>query len=185
MRITDHRYEGELTRFNLAVRMVGHEARTGTIRACTGFSEDRIRKIYGTYFQHSSEMTVRRRRGKSPSQIATFLKTSSSQSEATVLACLFMYCGLMRPGEKDGVMDASGLDPVRKGERLCDAYESYVAIHPEPSLCFEKAWSLYKSLVVERELFFARCNSCEGPYIQDRYALDYAHCPFCEIKHTS
>ena len=32
--------------------MISHEARTGTIRLCTGFSEDRIRKIYGTYFKN-------------------------------------------------------------------------------------------------------------------------------------
>ncbi len=48
MRVTDHRYAAELDKFNLAVRMIRHEARTGTIRACTGFSEDRIRKIYNS-----------------------------------------------------------------------------------------------------------------------------------------
>ena len=51
MRATDNRYAAEMAKFNLAVRMIGHEARTGTIRRCTGFSEDRIRKIYGTYFK--------------------------------------------------------------------------------------------------------------------------------------
>ena len=50
MRVTDDRYTGEMDKFELAIRMIGHEARTGTIRSCTGFTEDRIRKLYGTYF---------------------------------------------------------------------------------------------------------------------------------------
>ena len=44
MRLTDNRYANERNQFELALRMIRHEARTGTIRACTGFTEDRIRK---------------------------------------------------------------------------------------------------------------------------------------------
>ena len=50
MRATDDRYTAERDRFDLAIRMIRHEARTGTIRLCTGFTEDRIRKIYASYF---------------------------------------------------------------------------------------------------------------------------------------
>ena len=46
MRLTDDRYSGEKSQFELALRMIRHEARTGTIRACTGLSDDRIRKLY-------------------------------------------------------------------------------------------------------------------------------------------
>ena len=62
MRVTDDRYAGELEKFDLAIRMIGHEARTGTIRTCTGFTEDRIRKIYSTYFKLRPGITVRRKR---------------------------------------------------------------------------------------------------------------------------
>ncbi len=182
VRITDNRYAGEISRFNLAVRMISHEARTGTIRACTGFSEDRIRKIYATYCKQAGMPTVRRRRGKSPTQIAPFLSSALHQSEATILACLFLYCGLMHLDNHQGDMTGQRLDPVGLGERMCDAFETYRSVHPEPGLCFEKAWGLYNALVREKELFFARCNDCGGPYIQDRYALDYSHCPFCDIK---
>jgi len=182
MRATDHRYAGEMAKFNLAVRMIGHEARTGTIRSCTGFSEDRIRKIFKTYFRDNIGNTVRRRRGKSPRQITLFLNSSLRQSEATVLTCLFLYCGILK-------LDATGvltlhrkLDPLGLGERMCDAYETYRTLQPEPGLCFERAWSLYHAIVIDHELVFVRCNDCGGPYIQDRYALDYGHCPFCDIK---
>jgi len=182
MRATDHRYTGEISRFDLAVRMIGHEARTGTIRYCTGFSEDRIRKIYGTYFKSESESSVRRRRGKSPTQIAPYINSSLRQSEATILACLFLYCGAISLDAKSNTALARRLEPVELGNCLCDAYETYRCIHPEPGLCFEKTWGLYNALVKRQELFFAECADCDGLYVQDRYALDYRHCPFCDLK---
>ena len=53
MRLTDDRYSGERSQFELALRMIRHEARTRTIRECTGLSDDRIRKFYTTYFRDS------------------------------------------------------------------------------------------------------------------------------------
>ena len=52
MRATDDRYRGEQAKFELAMRMIGHEARTGTIRYFTGLNDDRIRKLYTTYFKY-------------------------------------------------------------------------------------------------------------------------------------
>lgn len=77
MRLTDNRYSGEKQQFELALRMIQHEARTRTIRLCTGLSDDRIRKVYTTYFRNSGDMAVKRRRGKSPRQISLFVKTPS------------------------------------------------------------------------------------------------------------
>ena len=182
MRITDNRYAGEMSKFRLAVRMIGHEARTGTIRTCTGFSEDRIRKIFAAYFKLESGNQVKRRRGKSPTQIAPFIKSADRQSEATVLACLFLYCGAIHMDNKNGATVARRLDPVRLGECICDAFETYCAVHPKPGLCFERTWCLYNALARDGELCFASCADCYGLYIQDRYALDYHRCPFCEIK---
>ena len=94
MRATDNRYAGERDRFDLAMRMIEHEARTGTIRLCTGFTEDRIRKIYTSYFP--GREAVRRRRGKSPSQIAPFVSSARRQGEASLLASLFVQTGVVR-----------------------------------------------------------------------------------------
>jgi hypothetical protein len=184
VRVTDNRYVGEMSKFNLAVRMISHEARTGTIRACTGFSEDRIRKIFGTYFKQDGKSTVKRHRGKSPTQIANFVNSALHQSEATILACLFLYCGLLHLDKTQGEVMSRRLDPVGLGERMCDAFETYRSVHPAPALCFEKAWGLYNALARDKELFFAHCDDCGGPYIQDRYALDYGQCPFCDIKQS-
>jgi hypothetical protein len=183
MRATDHRYAGELDKFDLAVRMIRHEARTGTIRACTGFSEDRIRKIYSAYFKTGGENPVRRRRGKSPTRITRFVSSAARQSEATLLACLFLGCDavtLSQQGRRG--IRASGVDRVALGQRLCQAFETYSAMHPQPRLSFEWAWNLYHSLVDSHELRLATCDTCRGLYVQDAYALDYHRCPFCEIR---
>ena len=182
MRITDHRYAADLDKFDLAVRMIQHEARTGTIRACTGFSEDRIRKIYSAYFKGAGGTTVQRKRGKSPRRITQFVNSAPRQLEATVLAGLFLLC---EAGALDGsgrLERAAGADRVALGQRLCQAFEAYRGLHTDPRLSFEWAWNLYHSLVDSRELYFATCDICSGPYVQDTYALDYRHCPFCALK---
>ena len=71
---------------------------------------------------------------------------------------------------------------VTLGAGLCDAFEAYLVLHPEPQLSFEWAWNLYRCLVSRRELRLVWCALCEGPYVQDAYALDYERCPFCELK---
>ena len=182
MRITDNRYAGERGKFDLALRMIQLEARTGTIRTCTGFSEDRIRKIYAHYFAHAGPDRVRRRRGKSPTQIGPFLSSARRQTEATLLACLFVYFRLIRLGRRPAELQPRSRDGLALGERLCDAYEAHVSLYPAPQLSFEWAWNLYQSLACKRELHMAWCNTCLGPYVQDAFALDYGHCPLCQLK---
>ena len=45
MRVSDDRYTRDRQKFDLAVRLIRHEARTFTIRQWTGLSDDRIRKV--------------------------------------------------------------------------------------------------------------------------------------------
>ena len=182
MRVTDNRYRGELNKFDLAVRLIRHEARTGTIRACTGFTEDRIRKLYGTYFTSDEGLLVRRQRGKSPRQIARFVNSAHRQSEATLLACLYFLCEVFTLRDNCKPARNRDADRVEIGERLCQAFETYQTLFPEPQFSFEWAWNLYRALIETRELYFAWCKNCRGPYIQDAYALDYQRCPLCELK---
>ena len=88
MEATRDRYKTERLRFELALRMIGHEARTQTISLCTGLSHDRIRKIYSRYFP-AGRGGVRRRRGKSPRQTVPFVRNAVHQLEATTLTYLF------------------------------------------------------------------------------------------------
>ncbi|HHQ14095.1 MAG TPA: hypothetical protein ENK16_03625 [Chromatiales bacterium] len=185
MRVTDHRYAGELDKFDLAVRMIRHEARTGTIRACTGFTEDRVRKLVASYFERSGKQAVRRQRGKSPRQISRFVGNARRQAEATLLASLFIYCEAARLDQHGECTRATDTSPVQLGNRLCQAFETYLVVRASPQLSFEWAWSLYNAMVDSRELYFAWCSVCDAPYIQDRYALDYQRCPGCETVSSS
>lgn len=180
MRATDNRYIGERERFDLAVRMLEHEARTGTIRLCTGFTEDRIRKIYASYFPGRTE--VRRRRGKTPSQIGPFVSSARRQAEASLLTGLLVHLGAAAVDGRRQTLQAALEPGTALGIRFCEAYEAYQALYPEPQLSFEWAWNLYRSLVRSHELRLAWCGLCDGPYVQDAYALDYERCPFCEVK---
>jgi len=185
MRVTDDRYAGELEKFDLAMRMIGHEARTGTIRACTGFTEDRVRKLVSSYFQHTGRSPVRRRRGKSPRQVAPFVSNGQRQAEATLLAALFIYCRVTRLQADGALARGDAASRVEEGQRVCQAYEMYQDLLTSPVLCFEWTWNLYHALVVSGELYFSWCAACDAPYVQDRYALDYQRCPSCDRRDSA
>ena len=89
MRVSDDRYTRDRQRFDLALRLIRHEARTFTIRQWTGLSDDRIRKLYKSYCQHGAAAAVTRHRGKSPRQAAFFFKNPDVTFHAAQLASLF------------------------------------------------------------------------------------------------
>lgn len=181
MRATDDRYAGERGHFDLAVRMIRHEARTGTIRQCTGFTEDRIRKIYVSYFV-AGQQPLRRRRGKTPTQIAPFVSSIRRQGEASLLGCLLVRTGAASLDPAGRSLRAPAAAMFTIGCRFCDAYEGYLSLHPAPQLSFEWGWNLYQSLVAKRELRLEWCALCLGAYVEDAYSLNYHRCPFCALK---
>lgn len=181
MRLTDDRYAGERAQFELALRMIGHEARTRTIRECTGLSDDRIRKLYATYFRDSGSQGVRRRRGKSPRQVGLFVKNPDNQLQATTLVSLFCGSRLLRVDAKRNVSACWPRPDVEFGHRLCRAFETYLLLHNDACLSFEWAWNLLHAIAWNDELYLASCADCESIYVQDAYALDDAMCPACTI----
>lgn len=181
MRLTDDRYAAERSQFELALRMIGHEARTRTIRECTALSDDRIRKLYSTYFRSGGCTDIRRRRGKSPRQVGRFVKNADNQLQATVLVMLFCSGLLLRIGKDYKVTPCWPRPDVEFGHRLCRAYETYLMLFDKPELSFEWAWNLLLSISYNDELYLAQCKSCSSCYVQDSYALDYKTCPGCEI----
>ncbi len=181
MRLTDDRYSGERCQFELALRMIRHEARTRTIRECTGLSDDRIRKLYTTYFRDSGASDIKRRRGKSPRQISRFVKNSQHRIQATTLVALFSAGLLVRIDQNDFVHPCWPRPDVEFGHRLCRAYETYLLLHKTPRLSFEWAWNLLRCISYNNELYLASCKHCRALYVQDSYALDRGICPACEI----
>ena len=107
MRITDDRYSRDRQRFDLALRMIRHEARTCTIRTWTGLTDDRIRKLYRSYVADLGP-DVKRRRGKSPSHVGYFLKNLEARRHASALGGLYSILGLLAkaPPTTRGTMSA-------------------------------------------------------------------------------
>jgi hypothetical protein len=185
MRITDDRYAGERSQFELALRMIHHEARTRTIRECTGLSDDRIRKLFGTYFQNAATRHIKRRRGKSPRQVGRFVKSPLNQLEATTLVALYCSSLLLRMDTERRVHACWPRPDVDFGHRVCRAFETYLLLHPDAKLSFEWAWNLLQTITHNDELYLAACNQCDTVYVQDSYALDHRVCPSCEIARQS
>jgi hypothetical protein len=189
MRITDDRYERDRSRLQLALRMIRHEARTQTIRACTGLSDDRIRKLYKSYVADDAT-EIRRRRGKSPQQVTYFIRNAATQLEASVLASMFVCFGLVKDASAEvrGKLreEASGL-PVGPaawmGERFCDAYELHQQLFAEATLSFEHAWFLWRLLQAGTDLLLAPCGRCESLYVADALRVQPSACPVCKLKH--
>ena len=181
MRLTDDRYAWERSQFELALRMIRHEARTRTIRECTGLSDDRIRKLYTRYFRDAGRGSIRRRRGKSPRQVTRFVKNAENQLQATTLVSLYLGGRLLNIDEGKNVTPRWRRPDVEFGHRMCRAYETYLQLHDDACLSFEWAWNLLQAISYNDELYLASCETCRASYVQDAYALDHAICPACEI----
>ena len=97
MRISDDRYNRERARMELALRFLHHEARTQTIRAWTGLSDDRIRKLYRSYMSQARRH-LQRHRGKSPHQVAYFTRSLRLQEETALLASVLSLLGVVPAG---------------------------------------------------------------------------------------
>ncbi len=172
------RYTRERHQVELALHMIQREARTNTIRSCTGLSDDRIRKLCSRYFAGSG---LRRRRGKSPQQVARFVKNAAHQLEATTLMHLFIIYGLI-VNEDNRLRCPWRVPDVQYGSRFCGAFETYRTIHRNALFSFEWSWSLLQALSRDEELTLGNCARCESEYLRDRYALDFHVCPACEIR---
>ena len=106
MRISDDRYSRERARMELALRFLQHEARTQTIRAWTGLSDDRIRKLYRSYLSQARRH-LPRHRGKSPHQIAYFTRSLRLQEETALLASVLSLLGVLPAGTSGAVSAAA------------------------------------------------------------------------------
>lgn len=175
------RYDHERSRLELTLKLISVEARTRTIRECTGLSDDRIRKIYSRYFRDGPAAGVRRRRGKSPCRVARFTGNAIAQHEATTLFYLFCATGLMRISATGHAVACWRAPDIEYGQRLCRAFDAYSVIVNDPQYSFEWAWALLRALSHGELMSLGVCRECRIHYVQDRYAIALKCCPGCEI----
>jgi hypothetical protein len=184
MRISDDRYSRDRLRLDLALRFIHHEARTHTIRAWTGLTDDRIRKLYRTYLHEAGGATVARHRGKSPRQAAFFTRSLRMRREAAVFASVSSLFGLITPqalADKTAMNRPAPADPavVARGALLCEAFEAYCALMGESQISFEHAVFLLGALLAGDELRVAHCRDCCSVLVTDRLALRAPVCNEC------
>ncbi|HEY2146001.1 MAG TPA: hypothetical protein VGH12_08040 [Steroidobacteraceae bacterium] len=184
MRVSDDRYTRDRRRFDLALRLIRHEARTFTIRQWTGLSDDRIRKLYRSYCVDQDSHILLRHRGKSPRQAAFFFRNPELNFQAAQLASLFVMYGLvesngrcLEPRYRVGSLEAGAL--------LCGAYEAYLDLHSPVGISFEHAWFLLLALARQDEVGIARCASCGGVHVRDLLARHRLACSNCDGAYHS
>ncbi len=172
MRIVESRYEGELRRFDLALRFVHYEARTATIRAFTGLTADRIRK-----FRRRYGGDARRHRGKSPQQANYFLHASRQRREASLLGSMFRSCGLLP--EEPSPRAGAALPSLRNGILLCDTYAYYLRGVYRPALTFDHAVLLARCLLSGEQLRLLRCTGCGIGIVAEPFPEGPRWCEHC------
>jgi hypothetical protein len=189
MRISDDRYSRERARMELALRFLRHEARTQTIRAWTGLSDDRIRKLYRSYMSQARRQ-LPRHRGKSPHQVAYFSRSLRLQEETALLASVLSLLGVVPaapasaaapaglPGTDAAAVGAS-LPGVTRGELLCQAFEAFRLLLPSAHISFEHAVFLATALARGDQLRLGDCSDCGSLLVTERLLLRGARCPHC------
>jgi hypothetical protein len=173
MRITDSRYDRDRLRLTLAYRLIVLEARTRTIRLATQLSDDRIRRMYRDYFGSHEGFSVRRRRGKSPRQMAFFRRSLEHEQQAAVLGSLVWRCDLILPYPQ-------GFRPsLEHVVRFCNVYETYAGLWPNPHISFEHAWHLWQVFCHGDEHVLASCPGCGSLWLCDTLELLPDSCAAC------
>jgi hypothetical protein len=174
MRISDDRYHRERLRMELALRFLRHEARTQTIRAWTGLSDDRIRKLYRSYLSQAGRH-LPRHRGKSPHQVAYFTRSLRLQEESAVLASVLSLLGVVPEAPQ-----ADGARPgLMRGELLCHAFEAYRLYLPAAQISFEHAVFLTNALTRGDQLRLGGCRDCGSLIVTESLPLRERRCCHC------
>src|SRR5215469_5449047 len=188
MRISDDRYNRERARMELALRFLHHEARTQTIRAWTGLSDDRIRKLYRSYMSQTRRH-LPRHRGKLPHQVAYFTRSLRLQEETAYLASMLSLLGVVPAGLSPAASAASPAAPARAGSAslpgvtrgvlLCQAFEAFRLLLPSAQISFEHAVFLALTLARGDQLRLGDCSDCGSVMVTERFPLRTSRCTHC------
>jgi hypothetical protein len=177
MRLWGDRYNRDLQRYNLALRMIVLQARTHTIAYWTGLPDDRIRNLYQSYYQEPGIQPVHRRRGPSPQSLSFFFGTARSRSESAAIVGLCYLLGVL-PAQPLANPRLE-LPSVARGKRLCDAFELYRQLVPHSLMTLDHVVLLIMTVAQGYEFRVGHCMSCGGVIVIDRSSLRRCRCAHC------
>lgn len=118
-----------------------------------------------------------RHRGKSPHQVAYFSRSNRVQWETAQLASLLSLLAVipLHPSYEA----ASSLPSVRRGDRLCYAFEMYQTLVPAAQISFEHAVFLATALTRGDQLRLGGCRDCGGLMVTERFPIGDKRCQYC------
>jgi hypothetical protein len=176
MRISEDRYARDLRRLNLAQRLIRHEVRTQWICDWTGLSDNRIRNLFHSYDTCAEH--VRRRRGPSPTALASFLRSPALRSEGSAIGGLAYALGII-PTAAPADSSAGRCD-LETRERWVDTFELFHKIAPYSTFRMDQFITLVTALAEGEDLQLGHCRSCHGALLVDPLGLRRRLCPTCE-----
>lgn len=180
MRVSDVGYSRDLRSFNLAVRMLLHEARTRTISAWTGLSADRVRKLSKLQRREKPQKVPHRPPGPTPRQLAALLTSPGLRTEADTIAGV---CEMLKVLPTEPVANAkASLPNLARGERLCAALELFRDFVPHARLTFDQLVMLLNNLAEGEQWAIARCTGCPAMVVADRLTLERPLCEDCQHR---
>lgn len=171
--VTDDRLGGYFRRYQLALRMMSHGARTQTVVAWSGLTRDQLvtqRRRWG----FRPEI---RQRGPAPSAFHVFFRTRRRQSEAALFASLCHISGAITA--RLGRLTAKLAPNVENGELFCDALEVFREWRPDADLDFEHAVQLATGVVRAEHVTLGWCSDCRGALLSEGCRRMYANCGHC------
>jgi hypothetical protein len=176
MRISEDRYARDLRRLNLAQRLIRHEVRTQWICNWTGLSDNRIRNLFHSYDKCAGRL--KRRRGPSPTALASFLRSPALRSEGSAIGGLAYSLGIIPPAATTH-SSAERCD-LESRERWVDTFELFHKIAPRSTFKMDQFITLVNALAEGEDIQLGHCRSCHGALLVDPLGLRRRLCPACE-----
>ncbi len=167
----------EADRVAVALRMIGFEARTRTIRLSTKLTDDQIRRLYRQNIRSGTVISTRHR-GRSPQQALQYTRNSNTQLESSILASVLASHGLLKGHRPKPWLTQS----LQYAHRFCIAYGRYTELAIHEPLSFEQAWYFARMLAARSELFLQHCKHCSSHYLGDNHTVLKRDCPVCKLR---
>lgn len=162
-------------RYQLALRLMAHRARTQTITALTSLSRHQL----ATLRQRCGIPEQMRHRGPSPRSLDRFTHSLRARSEGATIAA-FCHAYRILPMRTAPRTSRRSRLTLEFGERLCAAYEAYCACFPRSDIAMEEFLSLVLGITEDGEIGLGRCASCKGTVLIDRLAPRRPTCAQCQ-----
>jgi hypothetical protein len=172
--VTDDTIGRHFRRYQLALRMVSHGARSQTVCDWSGLTRDQL----VTLRRRWRFDPVMRRRGPAPSSAHIFFKSNRGRDEAALFAGVFRILGAT--SAQTGADSSARRPCLDAGEHLCEAYEAFREWQPGVDLRFEHAVLLATSVAHANTIALAHCLLCHGSILIDRLGAKRTTCGYCE-----